>query len=46
MDKFWVMLLLPFYLLIVLTVFGIPITWLVKKLPENSRIRKILLTRW
>lgn len=46
MDKFFAMLLVPFYLLVVLTVIGIPVTWLVKKLPEDSRIRKILLTRW
>jgi hypothetical protein len=45
MEKFWAMLLVPFYLLIVLTVIGIPVRWLICKLPPQSKIRRLLLTR-
>lgn len=45
MEKFWAALLVPFYLLVVLVVVGIPVTWLVKKLPPDSRLRKLLLAR-
>lgn len=45
MEKFWAALLVPFYLLVVLAVIGIPVTWLVRKLPPDSKVRKLLLTR-
>ena len=45
MEKFWVMFLVPFYLLFVLVVIGIPVTMLIKKLPEGSKLRRILLIR-
>lgn len=45
MDKFWTMLLIPFYLVIVFTVIGIPMRWLVSKLPPDSKIRRLLLMR-
>ena len=45
MEKLWAMLLLPFYLLIVLTVIGIPVRWLICKLPERHWLRRLLLTR-
>lgn len=45
MEKFWAMLLMPFYLLIVLAVIGIPVTMLVNKLPADSKLKRILLKR-
>jgi hypothetical protein len=45
MEKFWAMLLVPFYLLIVLTVIGIPVRWLICKLSPENKLRKLLLTR-
>lgn len=45
MEKFWAFLAIPFYLLVVLTVIGIPLRWLVCKLPPTSWLRRLLLTR-
>jgi hypothetical protein len=45
MEKFWAALLVPFYLLFVLALIGIPVTWLIRKLPPDSKLRKLLLTR-
>jgi len=42
MEKFLAMLLVPFYLLIVLTVIGIPVRWLISKLPPKHLVRRIL----
>ena len=44
MEKFWAMLLMPFYVLIVLTVIGIPVCWLISKLP-NGRLKRLLLLK-
>lgn len=49
MDKawisFWTMLLIPFYLLFVLVVIGIPVRMLIEKLPKDHWLRKLLLYR-
>lgn len=45
MEKFWAMLIVPFYLVIVLTVIGLPVRWLINKLPDDSKLKKLLLIR-
>lgn len=45
MVAFWTMLLVPFYVLIVLVVIGIPVRMLIEKLPERHWLRRLLLLK-
>ena len=45
MTTFLTLALVPFYVLIVLVLIGIPVTALIKRLPQEHWLRKLLLKK-